>query len=412
MKKGIVMEKHRDYIIVMQKDGAFQKAWPLKNAAIGMEVSYQPFPGKWRYSQKKYIFQMAAIACLLLILMPIYFMMDKDRTYAYVNISINPNIELAIDDHLNVKSIVPLNEDAESFLPKLTDYEGDSLENVMEKIITASEEANLLQNGKNMLAGVNYIRDTHQVSVTKAIDDYFLDHDQGWGIVTFQIPNKIRKQAQESEQSMNQLMARSLVESESSTSGNEGHAAEEPPVDEDDREILNIFYNENNNHSGSPADENRPNKREQNVLSDEKASEQSDQTVKSVERHDEETPNSRHESKHPSDLKSENAERNGYGQERQNETSVHKNAGGDDRHHGKGKGHDKPKQHNGKAKGDKAKPHNGHHKQNNGKASGQHTHKHHNSNGEGHEKVKQHNGKKKGHHKGKNGRKNNGKGPK
>ncbi|QKY68477.1 hypothetical protein [Lentibacillus sp. CBA3610] len=259
MKKGIVMEKHRDFIIVMRKDGAFQKASPLENedASVGMEVSYKPFAGKRRplfyyITKKKFIsFQIAAIFCLLLLLMPFYFMVDENQTYAYVNITVNPNLELEIDDELNVKSISPLNDDAEDVLQKLAGFEGDHLENVIQQIMNESEETNLLQNGKSLLAGVSYIQDTHTLSVTQAIDDYFMEQDEGWRIVTFQIPKDIRKASRDNEQSMNELMAVNLIETDAYAESADADIS----VDDNEKEIIHSFYNNHHSDSESAAKE-------------------------------------------------------------------------------------------------------------------------------------------------------------
>lgn len=395
MQKGIVMEKHRDYIIVMRRDGAFQKAQPLENSVVGTEVSYQPLAGKkhpvLHYINKKKagMFQIAVIACILLLMMPVYFMMDRDKTYAYVNISINPNMELEIDDHLNVKSVVSLNEDAKAFEGRFNEYEGNQLVDVIEKIMSESEKKNLLQNGKNMLAGVSYIEDKHQISVIDAIEDYFLENGQEWKVVTMQIPEEIREQAQGKTESMNQLMAISLVESEFSTGTNGNNAVAETSMDDDDREILHSFYNDINDHSGTAADKTQPVKTDREVSSEEKASDKTDQTNQPAEEQDNKKSSHPQGVKHPGELKPENAERSGYGKNKGNKT-IHSD------NNGKAKGHGKAKQNNGKAKGDhKAK-------ENNDKANG-------------HNKANHSNGNSKGHHKGNNGNNNagnNGKGPK
>ncbi|SFA80775.1 hypothetical protein SAMN04488072_10224 [Lentibacillus halodurans] len=386
MKKGIVMEKHRNYIIVMRKDGAFQKAIPLDNAAVGMEVSYQPINGKHRplshyITGKKYFwFQATAFACILLLLIPIYFMMDGDETYAYVNITINPSLELEIDDHLKVQSIAPLNEDAEQLLHQMTDYEGNQLEYVIEQIITESEEAKLLQNGKNMLIGVSYMPETHEVSVTNVIDQYFLDTD--WAVTAFQVPSKIRKQAHENKQSMNELMATNLIESETASDKEVEHEAESP-VDDEDREIIHSFYNDHDNHSGSASEKEEADISEDKEPSDETGAYKNDQTEQSAK------PASQNETTDPSELKAENGKKNGH--ENQN-ASIHNNTDHEeeDHDHGKVKGHDKSQHHSGKAK------------ESNEKAKG-------------HEKAKENNGKAKGHQQG-NSEKghpgHNGKGPK
>ncbi|WP_010529831.1 anti-sigma-I factor RsgI family protein [Lentibacillus jeotgali] len=415
MNKGIVMEKHRNYIIVMLKDGTFQKARPLENAGVGTEVSYQPYKDK-RPLVVHYIserpFKIAAIACVLLLLMPGYIMMDSDKTYAYVNITINPSVELQIDDHLNVKSIVPLNEDAETFEKQLNAYEGEQLTDVIEKLISESEKADLLRNGKNMLAGVSYVPDTHQISVIEAIEDHFLKDGQGWEVVTMQIPKEVREQAQDKTESMNQLMAISLVESGFSTGSDEDNSAAAPSVDEDDREILHSFYNNINNHSGDAADKKQPVKSDSGVSPEEKETDKTEQPDKQTDKYDNDKSDHSKGAKHP---KSKNAERN------DNENNLNKKMSDNNTknkvkqngNNGKAKGHEKAKQSNGRAKGhDKAIQNKGkghdNPEQNSGNEKGHDKEKYNNGKAKENDKPKRHNDKAKGHQKRSNGNKNSG----
>ncbi len=171
MKKGIVMEMRRRYMIVMRRDGAFQKARRIPEAAVGMEVHFQPFdekrPSVWHSfvgERTRIPFRITAMACaLLLLLLPVYFMMQEEEVYAYVNVAINPNMELEIDDKLKVHSIKPQNDDAEVFLEQLKDYSGKGLEEVLQIIMQETERADMLKNGKSMLVGISYIPETHNV---------------------------------------------------------------------------------------------------------------------------------------------------------------------------------------------------------------------------------------------------------
>ncbi|ALX48738.1 anti-sigma factor domain-containing protein [Lentibacillus amyloliquefaciens] len=429
MKKGIVMEKHRNYIIVMRRDGTFQKARPLENVSIGMEVNYQPLsaqrPKMFHYINNKKRGAFAAVmACLMLLFVPFYFMTDKDKTYAYVNITINPNLELEIDNQLNVKSIAPLNDDAKSFLPMLTGYKGKHLEKVIQQIITKSEEAALLKNGKNILAGVSYAEDAQEeFSVTQMIDEYFGENDQDWGIVTFQIPKEIHDKSLDNERSMNELMARNLS-NENVSLKNSIQAEMDTFINDDERDIIHSFYNiqQDNSDSGSNSNEKDTDKSEHIESSDENPAIKSEQPDKpeSSQKKNQNTGLKTNNSKPNSDTK-----RNGPGNKNTNnhdEGKANYNNGkakGHDKskhNNGKAKGHGKSKHNNGKAKGhDKSKHNNGKakghdkSKHNNGKAKGHGKSNHNNGKAKGHGKTNHNNGKAKGHDKGKH---NNGKGPK
>src|SRR5699024_3808075 len=120
VKKGIVMKKHRRYMIVMTRKGVFQKATPIEHSLIGDEVYFQPIHSKkWlafffypSKNKRASVGLLATVCMLLLIAMPFYFIMGKEETYAYVNIDINPSVELKVDHMLHVHDMTPLNEDA------------------------------------------------------------------------------------------------------------------------------------------------------------------------------------------------------------------------------------------------------------------------------------------------------------
>ncbi|SFE00464.1 hypothetical protein SAMN05216238_10736 [Lentibacillus persicus] len=401
MKKGLVMEKHRNYMIVMQKDGTFQKAHPVEHALVGMEVSYQPLVERDRNNQKRNAL-IAAVACLLLVMAPFYFTTDNDKTYAYVNITINPNLELEIDNQLNVKSIEPLNEDAKSFLPMLTGYKGKQLETVIQQIITKSEKASLLKNGKNILAGVSYTDNSQQKqSVTQLIDEYFGEQNQSWGIVTFKIPKEIHEQSLDDEQSMNELMARNLLNTEGITNVD---TEADTFLNNDERDIIHSFYNIHHDTSGSGDRQEEIDDRKRP-----KSSEGEDATKSGNS--DQSQSNPKESNKLESNSHSSNSDVKSNNSTQHKREDINGKAKGHDKakkNNGKAKGHDKAKQNNGKAKGhDKAKQNNGKAKghdkakQNNGKAKGHDKAKQNNGKAKSHDKAKQNNGKSKGHDKAK-----------
>lgn len=234
MKKGIILEQKKDYTVVLTKDGLFQKASPILHADIGAEVDYEPLPRKESFlgSQiRKKRVHMVAIACLLLVLaIPLYFMIGEDSTYAYVNVDINPSIELEVDKQLYVSSITPLNGDATLIVNDL--QEGKKLEFIIEQIMKKSESDGLLNNGKHMLVGVNYVG-AKETSILDRLNDHFATVGSGWEIVTIRIPTEIREKAQKTHKPMNEVMAEELGKSNS----------EKQSIDVKEREIIQSLYN-------------------------------------------------------------------------------------------------------------------------------------------------------------------------
>lgn len=281
MKKGIIMEKHRRFTVIMQKDGIFHKALPIDDAVIGTEVSYQPMEMKKNYyfsgKKTRVPVRMLAMACLLLLLVvPFYFFNNTSNTYAYVSIDINPSIELEIDEKLKVQSITPLNDDAEILISQLTDFQGSKFEQVIDQIMSKSEKEGLTANGKNILIGVSYVPDEPEVSALDSIDNHFVTNESGWKVATFQVPGNIRDTAMKNKQSVNEFMASNVIESIDSSK-----ESTKIQVNDEEEALINSFYN-NNNHSESNKEEDSWTNNNEQVSSDKKSE---DLEIKVDERH-------------------------------------------------------------------------------------------------------------------------------
>lgn len=240
MSKGIVMEKHRKYTIIMTQDGSFHKVRPVRDAGIGAEVSYEILAAKKNgflffqsHKQARYV----AIACVaLLLVMPFYFLVGQNKTYAYVNLDINPSIEIEVDEDLRVVSIEPLNQDAEKLLEHLSSYKDKEIEYVIEEIMNKSDMLDLTKNGKNVLVGVSYVN-AEDVAILDTVDKYFLTHNTSWDIATFKVPKELHARAAKENISMNKVMANTM-DKEVPDSEKEVQIR----LNDDEKELIHSFY--------------------------------------------------------------------------------------------------------------------------------------------------------------------------
>ncbi|WP_087973387.1 anti-sigma-I factor RsgI family protein [Oceanobacillus rekensis] len=240
MKKGIVLEHHRKYSIILTRDGSFKKVVVLdENVAVGEEVSYKPYKGLL-FSLKRINvpFKTLSMVCIvLLVLLPLYFFVGKKETYAYITVDINPSIEMEIDEEFNVQHIKALNEDASLLLSELTDVENENIEIIIGKIINKSEHIGMFNDDKSMLVGISYTDAQSRQSelFTGNLKNYF-STISGWEIAAFIVPEKIRKQAKDNDISMNKVMAQEILQKDSDS-------IEEATFDPNDKAIINSFYN-------------------------------------------------------------------------------------------------------------------------------------------------------------------------
>ncbi|PAV29821.1 hypothetical protein CIL05_10690 [Virgibacillus profundi] len=401
MNKGIVMEKHKQFTIIMTKEGIFLKAIPIEHAQVGSEVVYEPLVYKKKaaflfFPSKKMnapVRLLSMVCILLLLALPFYFAMGKSNTYAYVNIDINPSIELEVNDELNVLSIRALNDDADLIVKQLTDYENEKMETVIEKIMAESEETGLINDSKNMLIGVSYTAEKkEELSVHKNIEHFFQKNNSEWEIATFDVPENIREQAEKNKKSMNEVMATTIIGKEKTPEDNKTWEAS---MNDEDRAIINSFYNTDKNHSESKSTDketikitpkkSNENQKENNSMIKERP--KVDKVKKDITE-----SKSIKEKSHPSELKKKNGEINSNGKNKgkNKNSNESKNNGKSEKHHkqknkqSNNNGNDKNKGNNGN--GNKHKKDNGKHKNsgnngNNGKGNNGNNGKGNNGNG-------------------------------
>jgi hypothetical protein len=233
------MEVYQKYMIVMTRDGRFQKAVPIKDTEIGSETEYRPlnwhtslfFHPRRRLSKPFRIFALATL--ILILVIPFYFLIGEEETYAYVNVDVNPSIELEIDRSLLVNSLLPLNKEAKEIVDGLDGFQHEHLETVIEMIMHESEDTGLINEGKHMLVGISYTGEEHaeNASILDHLKRYMIQENPTWKVAAFKVPEKIRQEARKINKPMNEVMATTVSEIEESDS-----------LAEEDKAIINSFY--------------------------------------------------------------------------------------------------------------------------------------------------------------------------
>lgn len=249
MRKGIVMEKYRRYVIVLCPGGCFQKMPPVQDVDIGEEIEFIPIGNEKSiyvmFRKNNFLripVKILAIATLfMLIALPFYLMPNKsDQTYAYVNLDINPSMELHVDKKLNVQSITALNKDAKELLRNADDLKGRSLNDAVKEIMERSEKEDLTQNGKRVLVGVSYAEGVKkEVFIVKHLDHGYLEKQNEWNFAVYKIPNSIWKQAEKENISVNKLIAKELNKKDSNILR---QLSKSETFSTEDRALIHSFY--------------------------------------------------------------------------------------------------------------------------------------------------------------------------
>lgn len=137
MQKGICMELKEDRSVFLLKSGQFVKGKPAGSTAVGEESYFYPIAEK---SSKKvwtpiWVPIIAAIAVLALFLSVAF---PAQEAFAYVQVEINPGLEMGVNEKGNVISIRPLNGDGTLLIERLGDWKNQPLNSILTEIFNES----------------------------------------------------------------------------------------------------------------------------------------------------------------------------------------------------------------------------------------------------------------------------------
>lgn len=259
MKKGIVMEIHRKYAILLTKDGSFEKGIILtEHAERGDEVIFQPVSGKsrWRrcWNNSPIAVRLSAVILLALLIFgyPLLHGVDDTEAHAYVAIDINPSIELELNDELMVTGIHALNDSADKLIGGVNSMEDKSIHSVLTDIVDESESRGLADQ-KTMIVGVSCENQNEDPRELLTQIDPYIESLPDWDVVTLTIPEEVRELAENENKSMNEVMAAELANRNVDIEQTHFNM-----TDADDRAIIDFFYG----NQESDQDVNRPIKQE------------------------------------------------------------------------------------------------------------------------------------------------------
>ncbi|QGH35778.1 hypothetical protein GI584_17735 [Gracilibacillus salitolerans] len=250
MKKGLIVEHKSRYTIVMDKDGVFHKAIPMKEKEIGMETFYQLKESVWQsfFMGFKGIFKWKIVpmvlTCLLL-LSPLYIWVADDKAYAVVSIDINPSLNITIDEQYQVLNVEPMNDDAEQLMDNL-EVKNHTITSLTDEILDKVTLDSGTVADRPVLMAVSYYDEEQQ-------DHHFEDElgsyyqQLGYQVAIYEVSKELRTQAETEHLSMNELTAQSLgtsVGSEVKQLSSENDTPK-PSLDTEEKELIENFYNHN-----------------------------------------------------------------------------------------------------------------------------------------------------------------------
>jgi len=145
--KGIIMDKYDDKIIVMTSNGQFlEKRIPRNEVEIGQEIEINN--GNSAIYRK--IISMAA--AIIIFITGGYGVYGYYNPFGYINIDINPSVELSYNLYGRIISIKGLNEDGQFIVSKINGYKHKPIDDAINLIIDeAIEEKYVKANEENVI---------------------------------------------------------------------------------------------------------------------------------------------------------------------------------------------------------------------------------------------------------------------
>lgn len=141
--RGIVAEINRKYAIVLAQDGSFRKIRTVARMTVGSEIDVDQ-PSK-NINATRLISKVSAVAAGVLFILGIgYGAYSYTVPYSYVDVDINPSIELTVNIYDRIIHTEALNDDGKKVLGN-RDLENISLESGVSQILSTALEQGYLR---------------------------------------------------------------------------------------------------------------------------------------------------------------------------------------------------------------------------------------------------------------------------
>ncbi|WLR47694.1 anti-sigma factor domain-containing protein [Halobacillus litoralis] len=247
MKKGIVMEQQNEYMIVMTSDGKFHRAEKINHADIGMEVQFRTADERkvlhqWTQVLRSHYTRAAVVAIIfLLMVFPVFSWYGSNQAFAYMNIDINPSVELELNDQMQVIDMTPQNEEAEEIVSSLKDWKKKDASEVTFELIELSQAKGYVNDANQVLIGISYLKEELNQNYTEEVETFLMENATDISVATFLVPKDLRKKAIDQKASVNEMVADRIKSEEKDQTGESELSVH---VEDNDREIIQSFYKE------------------------------------------------------------------------------------------------------------------------------------------------------------------------
>ncbi|SDX48274.1 anti-sigma factor domain-containing protein [Salimicrobium album] len=231
MKKGVVLEHKVRSTIVFTSEGEFVKARKIPDAKVGEEAFYEKKPGfslNWMPPKKFSAF--AIVLAFLLAFVPAYLWYGNDKTYAYVNIDINPSFEAKINRELEVISLEAADDEAQVIIKNMEEWEGKKLAAVTSQLCEAVN-GDGASGEENVLLGISYLAGKEELEISKNVRQFLAQEEEAYEAAVYTVPSKWKEEAEKVGKTVNSLVNERITASEEVTE-----------IEDDVKDVIRMFF--------------------------------------------------------------------------------------------------------------------------------------------------------------------------
>lgn len=169
-KTAVVMTDTCDFVNIPRQPDMF----------IGQQIKYRKrnLTGN-KKALTKYLTLIASVFVIALCSILYFQFFNPDKVFAYVDVDINPSLEMAIDENSKVLAIKPLNKDAKTLLKELK-INNLPLKEALSQVISASVKLGFINDSKNnavlISASVSKVNDIQLNTPDKKVSDEILNN--------------------------------------------------------------------------------------------------------------------------------------------------------------------------------------------------------------------------------------------
>ncbi|KZE38315.1 hypothetical protein AV656_05200 [Bhargavaea cecembensis] len=136
--KGIIVDQDKEDVVILTPDGRFIKG-EAQGREIGSETHVSPVGTNSRLklsAARKPAALAVLLAAVMLIFLSALFLPFREPALAFIQLEVNPAVEIGIDSDGKVRELTPLNDDGSVLIRKFGDWDGKDVTVLLGRIFT------------------------------------------------------------------------------------------------------------------------------------------------------------------------------------------------------------------------------------------------------------------------------------